>query len=72
MKQSFTPEEVNKIENDSFLIGMITGETKERNRILDLLNDEASEWLSHDGECDCKARGEEGKRLIELIEGRKL
>ncbi len=46
MKQSFTPEEVNKIENDSFSIGMITGETKERNRVLDLLKEEWERYCS--------------------------
>lgn len=49
MKQSFTPEEVNKIENDSFLIGMITGETKERNRIIDLLEDKQLQITLPDG-----------------------
>jgi len=33
-----------------------------------LLQLEASEWLSHDGECDCKLKGEEVVRLIKKIE----
>jgi hypothetical protein len=41
----------------------------ERRRIIDLIDREVSEWLSHDGSCDCELRGEEGKRLIELIKG---
>ena len=39
----------------------------ERDRIIKLLELEASEWLSHDGECDCKLKGEEGVRLISRI-----
>lgn len=50
-------------------VGIIVGTSKERQRIIELLKVEASEWLSHDGVCDCKARGEEGLRLIKLIEG---
>ena len=49
--------------------GIIVGTSKERRRILELLKVEASEWLSHDGVCDCKARGEEVLRLITLVEG---
>lgn len=41
----------------------------ERERIIKLLEGEISEWLSHDGTCDCRIRGEEGKRLLELIKG---
>jgi hypothetical protein len=54
MKKSFTPEEVNKIENDSFLIGMITGETKERNRIIDILLDG---WADEDSPIIVAIRG---------------
>jgi hypothetical protein len=54
MKKSFTPEEVNKIENDSFLIGMITGETKERNRIIDILLDG---WADEDSPIIIAIRG---------------
>jgi hypothetical protein len=45
------------------------GREWERERILNLLELEVSEWLSHDGTCDCKIRGEEGKRLIAIIKG---
>jgi hypothetical protein len=38
-------------------------------RIIKLLEKEISEWLSHDGTCDCRIRGEEGKRLLALIKG---
>jgi len=41
----------------------------ERERIIKLLEEEISEWLSHDGTCDCRIRGEEGKRLLSLIKG---
>ena len=44
------------------------GVIQERKRIIDLLKYEASEWLSHDGSCDCFIRGEEVLRLIEKIE----
>jgi hypothetical protein len=47
-----------KIERDS-----------ERERITKLLEKEISEWLSHDGTCDCRIKGEEGKRLLALIKG---
>jgi hypothetical protein len=46
-----------------------SGIRNERERIIGLLKREVSEWLSHDGVCDCKIRGEEGLRLIALIEG---
>jgi hypothetical protein len=44
------------------------GRDLERERIVNLLKYEASEWLSHDGTCDCRIRGEEVLRLIEKIE----
>jgi hypothetical protein len=44
------------------------GAKQERERIINLLNAEASEWLSHDGGCDCFIRGEEVLRLITKIE----
>lgn len=43
------------------------GAEDERERIIELLELEASEWLSHHGTCDCKVRGEEVLRLIEKI-----
>ena len=49
-------------------IGYNQGMKVERERIIKLLELEASEWLSHDGECDCKVKGEEGIRLIAKIE----
>ena len=69
MKKTFTPEEMEQIENESYEVGIAVGERTERKRIIKLLNLEVSEWLSHDGECDCKTRGEEGLRLIARIEG---
>jgi hypothetical protein len=44
------------------------GRELERERIINLLKYEASEWLSHDGGCDCFIRGEEVLRLITKIE----
>lgn len=52
-------------------IGVLVGTGKERKRIIDLLKAEASEWLSHDGGCDCFIRGEEVLRLITKIEEKK-
>lgn len=46
------------------------GRKLERQRIIDVLEDVASEWLSHHGSCDCAVRGEEVKRLIGIIERR--
>lgn len=46
------------------------GRKLERQRIIDVLEYEASEWLSHYGSCDCAVRGEEVKRLIGIIERR--
>jgi hypothetical protein len=68
MKTSFTPEEMEQIENESYEVGIAVGERTERKRIVELLKLEVSEWLSHDGECDCKTRGEEGLRLIARVE----
>lgn len=48
-----------------------SGRRAERERIVDLIEREVSEWLSHDGDCDCKVRGEEGSRLIRIIKGGK-
>lgn len=50
-------------------IGIIVGISKERQRIIELLKAEASEWLSHDGECGCRYKGDEILRLITLVEG---
>ena len=72
MKTCFTSEEFDEVENNAYLVGITVGTTTERARIIDLLKLEASEWLSHDGGCDCAIRGEEVFRLISLIEGKKL
>ena len=50
-------------------IGIIVGISKERQRIIELLKVEASELLSHDGECGCRYKGDEILRLITLVEG---
>ena len=50
-----------------YQLGYNEGVKVERDRIIKLLELEASEWLSHDGECDCKLKGEEGVRLISRI-----
>ena len=71
VKTCFTSEEFDEVENNAYLVGIMVGTTTERARIIDLLQREASEWLSHDGVCDCKIRGEEVARLIDVIEGDK-
>jgi hypothetical protein len=40
-----------------YQLGYNEGEKFERDRIVRLLELEVSEWLSHDGECDCKVEG---------------
>jgi hypothetical protein len=45
------------------------GDDRAVDRIIKLLEDERSEWLGHDGECDCRIKGLEIERLIELIKG---
>ena len=59
---------IDEIEDNAYNFGIQVGRGLERQRIIDLLELEASEWLSHDGTCDCKIRGLEVKRLIEKIE----
>lgn len=49
MKQSFTPEEVDEIENNSYEIGIIVGRTTERARIVDLLKNKQLEITLPDG-----------------------
>ena len=52
-----------------YQLGYNEGAKFEYERIVRLLEAQVSEWLSHDGECDCKVKGEEGVRLIGLIRG---
>jgi hypothetical protein len=59
---------VDEIEDNAQQLGIVIGKSQERERIIKLLRLEASEWLSHDGECDCKIKGEEVFRLIQKIE----
>lgn len=61
---------IDEIEQNSYDLGVMVGKGLEHRRIIELLQLEASEWLSHDGTCDCKIRGLEVKRLIEKIEER--
>jgi hypothetical protein len=49
-------------------IGVLVGKGLEHRRIIELLQLEASEWLSHDGACDCRYKGDEVLRLIKKIE----
>ena len=52
-----------------YQLGYNAGVKFEHDRIVRLLEAQVSEWLSHDGECDCRLKGEEGVRLIGLIRG---
>ena len=38
MKKSFTPEEVNKIEEEAYRLGIAVGEHTERSRIMELIS----------------------------------
>lgn len=59
---------IDEIEQNAYDLGVMVGKGLERQRVIELLQLESSEWLSHDGECDCKVKGEEGIRLIAKIE----
>lgn len=58
---------IDEIEENAYNFGVLVGRNQERERIIELLEYEASEWLSHHGTCDCKVRGEEVLRLISKI-----
>lgn len=59
---------VDEIEQNAYNLGVSVGEGRERQKIIELLQMEASEWLSHDGECLCRYKGDEVIRLIKKIE----
>ena len=59
---------IDEIEDNAYNFGIQVGRGLERQRIIDLLELEASEWLSHDGACDCRYKGDEVLRLIKKIE----
>lgn len=61
---------IDEIEENAYQVGIIVGKTTERQAIIELLQLEASEWLSHDGECSCRYKGDEVLRLIKKIEDR--
>ena len=56
------------VEETAYSVGITVGTRTERKRIIDLLKAEASEWLSHDGQCLCRYKGDEVLRLIRRIE----
>jgi hypothetical protein len=59
---------IDEIEQNAYDLGVTVGKGLEHRRIIDLLQLEASEWLSHDGVCDCRYKGDEVLRLIKKIE----
>jgi hypothetical protein len=59
---------VDKIEENAYNLGVMVGKGLEHQRIIDLLQAKAYEWLSHDGECDCRYKGDEIVSLIKKIE----
>ena len=61
-------KQIDEIEDNALNLGKMMGRALEHQRIIELLQLEASEWLSHDGECDCKLKGDEVLRLIKKIE----
>lgn len=44
MRDSFTPEEVDRIENTAYEVGVKIGVTQERERIIAILERDADEW----------------------------
>lgn len=66
--EPWTVEEIAELIADASHVGETIGKKFERERIVELLKVEVSEWLSHDGVCDCKIKGEEGLRLVRVIE----
>ena len=62
---------IDEIEENAYNLGVLVGRNLERHQIVELLELEASEWLSHDGECLCRYKGDEVVRLIKKIEERK-
>ena len=61
---------IDEIEENAYQVGIIVGKTTERQAIIELLQLQADEWLSHDGECLCRYKGDELVRLIKKIEDR--
>jgi hypothetical protein len=61
-------KQIDEIEEAAYNLGIMIGRGLERRRIIEFLQAEASEWLSHDGECDCRYKGDEVLRLIKKIE----
>lgn len=59
---------IDEIERNAYDLGVLVGKGLEHRRIIDLLQLQASEWLSHDGECLCRYKGDEVVRLIKKIE----
>jgi hypothetical protein len=59
---------IDEIEDNAYNFGIQVGKGLEHKRIIEFLQAEASEWLSHDGECDCRDKGDEILRLIKKIE----
>jgi hypothetical protein len=44
LRDSFTPEEVDRIENTAYEVGVKIGVTQERERIIAILERDADEW----------------------------
>jgi hypothetical protein len=60
-------KQIDEIEQNAYDLGVMIGKGLEHRRIIELLQLEASEWLSHDGACDCRYKGDEVLRLIKKI-----
>jgi hypothetical protein len=60
-----------QIEQNAYDVGVLAGRIQERKEIIDFLEIEASDWLSHDGTCLCRYKGDEILRLVKKIEERK-
>jgi len=62
---------IDEIEQNAYDTGVLAGRSQERKEIIDFLEIEASDWLSHDGACLCRYKGDEILRLVKKIEERK-
>lgn len=53
--------------NRDYFAGITRGRIEERERIISLIEKRADEWGGHDGYCDCLAKAEEDRDIIQLI-----
>jgi hypothetical protein len=71
MRDSFTPEEVDRIENTAFEVGFRIGGSQERSRILALLEARLNDLESCLKDDDCQVRADSIKVCISDIKENK-